>query len=62
MLKGGTKIMDLTGDGSVGYTDDAKTGAYQFAGFRQVIDVDEVAALLVSDAPQTQPVEIVLDR
>lgn len=62
LLKDGTKITDLTGGGSVGYTDDAKTGAYQFTGFGQVIAVDEVAALLVSVAPQTQPVEIALDR
>lgn len=48
VLKDGTKIPNLlSGGGGAGYTDLARTAAYQYNSYYRVIDVDEVAALIV---------------
>lgn len=58
VLKDGTRIPYLIGGSRVGYTDSTRTSAYQIAGYNQVIDVDEVAALLVLTEPGGEPVEV----
>ena len=47
ILKDGTRLPYLTDAGSMGYTDSSKTNACHMAGYDRVIDVDEVAALIV---------------
>ena len=48
VLKDGTRIPNLlSGGGGAGYTDLARTAAYQYNSYYRVIDVDEVAALIV---------------
>ena len=58
VLKDGTRIPYLIGGGSVGYTDSTKSDAYQMAGYDQVIDVDEIAALIVLTSYENDKVEI----
>ncbi len=53
-----TRIPYLVDDGSSGYTDNSKYNAYQIAGYSQVIDVDEVAALIVLISYENEKVEI----
>lgn len=47
VLKDGTRLPYLTDGGSMGYTDSSKSNAYHMAGYDRVIDVDEVAALII---------------
>lgn len=58
VLKDGTKIPYLIGGSGVGYTDNSKSGAYQIAGYNRVIDVDEVAALIVLPSSGSETVKI----
>ena len=62
VLKDGTRIPYLTNGGAVGYTDSSKTNAYQMAGFDRVIDVDEIAALIVSVSGMDEKVEIPISK
>ena len=47
VLKDGTRIPNLLSGGGVGYTGLDRTAAYQYNSYYRVIDVDEVAALIV---------------
>lgn len=47
VLKDGTRIPYLTDGGGTGYTDETMKSAYQISGYDRVIDVDQVAALIV---------------
>ena len=58
ILKDGTRIPYLIDGGSLGYTDRSKCNAYQIAGFDRVIDVDEVAALIILTSYENEKVEI----
>lgn len=58
VLKNGTKIPYLTNGGGLGYTDSAKSAAYQIAGYDRVIDVDEIAALIVLPFYGEEKIEI----
>lgn len=63
ILKDGTRIPYLTDGGMTGYTDSSKANAYQAAGYHRVIDVDEVAALIVlSSSCGNEKVEIPLSK
>lgn len=62
VLEDGTRIPYLTDGGSIGYADDNKTIAYQIAGYDRVIDVDEVAALIVLPSTGKETVEIPLSK
>ena len=58
VLKDGTRIPYLMNPGRLGYTDSSKSNAYQIAGFTRVIDVDEIAALIVLTSYENEKVEI----
>lgn len=58
VLRDGTKIPYLIGGSRIGYTDSTRTSAYQMAGYERVIDVDEVAALIVWTSNEDETVEI----
>ena len=58
VLKDGTRIPYLTEGGGTGYTDSSRTSAYHMAGYDRVIDVDEVAALIVLTSYENDKVEI----
>ena len=58
VLKDGTKIPYLIDGSMTGYTDSARTNAYQIAGFDRVIDVDEIASLIVLTSYENEKVEI----
>ena len=58
VLKDGTRIPYLINPGRVGYTDSDKSNAYQIAGFARVVDVDEMAALIVMTSYENEKVEI----
>ena len=58
VLKDGTRIPYLTNPGRLGYTDSSKSNAYQIAGFTRVVDVDEIAALIVLTSYENEKVEI----
>ena len=60
VLKDGTRISYLANPGRVGYTDNNKSNAYQIAGFARVVDVDEIAALIVLTSYENEKVEILL--
>ncbi len=62
VLKDGTRISYLANPGRVGYTDNNKSNAYQIAGFARVIDVDEIAALIVLTSYENEKVEILLSE
>ena len=53
VLKDGSKLPYLTDGGSIGYTDDSKTEAYNVFGYDRVIDVDNVKALIISPTGNT---------
>ena len=53
VLKDGSRIPYLTDGGSIGYTDDSKTEAYNVFGYDRVIDVDNVKALIISPTGNT---------
>ena len=46
----------------MGYTDNNKSNAYQIAGFARVVDVDEIAALIVLTSHENEKVEIPLSE
>lgn len=58
VLKDGTKIPYLVNGSMSGYTDSTKMNAYQIAGFERVMDVDQIAAFIVSTANGNETVEI----
>lgn len=58
VLKDGTRIPYLTDGGRTGYTDSTRSKAYHMAGYDRVIDVDEVAALIVLTSYENEKVEI----
>lgn len=62
VLKDGTRIPYLTNGGGIGYTDSSKNSAYQIAGYNRVIDVDEVAALIVLTSYNMENVEIPISK
>lgn len=53
VLKDGSRMPYLTDGGSIGYTDDSKTEAYNILGYDRVIDVDNVKALIISPTGNT---------
>lgn len=53
VLKDGSRLPYLTDGGSIGYTDDSKTEAYNILGYDRVIDVDNVRALIISPTGNT---------
>ena len=53
VLKDGSRLPYLTDGGSIGYTDDCKTEAYNILGYDRVIDVDNVKALIISPTGNT---------
>lgn len=57
VLKDGTRIPYLANPGRLGYTDSSKSNAYQIAGFARVVDVDEMAALIVLTSYENEKVE-----
>ncbi len=62
VLKDGTRISYLANPGRLGYTDNNKSNAYQIAGFARVVDVDEIAALIVLTSNENEKVEIPLSE
>ena len=62
VLKDGTRIPYLTDGGRIGYTDSTRTHAYHMAGYDRVIDVDEVAALIVLTSYENDKVEIPISK
>ena len=62
VLKDGTRIPYLMDGGGSGYTDSSKHNAYQIAGYDRVIDVDEVAALIVSTSYENKKVELPISK
>lgn len=62
VLKDGTKIPYLTDGGGTGYTDSTKSHAYQIAGYDRVVDVDEIAALIVLTSYENEKVEIPISK
>lgn len=62
VLKDGTRISYLANPGRLGYTDNNKSNAYQIAGFARVVDVDEIAALIVLKSHENEKVEIPLSE
>ncbi len=62
VLKDGTRISYLANPGRLGYTDNNKSNAYQIAGFARVVDVDEIAALIVLTSHENEKVEIPLSE
>lgn len=53
VLKDGSRLPYLTDGGSIGYTDDSKTEAYNILGYDRVLDVDNVKALIISPTGNT---------
>ena len=62
VLKDGTRIPYLSNGGALGYTDSSKSNAYQMAGFDRVVDVDEIAALIVLISYKNEKVEIPISK
>ena len=62
VLKDGTRIPYLIDGGGSGYTDSSKSNAYQIAGYDRVIDVDEIAALIVLISYENEKVEIPISK
>ena len=62
VLKDGTRIPYSTDGGRSGYTDSSRSNAYHMAGFDRVIDVDEVAALIVLTPYENEQVEIPISK
>ena len=62
VLKDGTRIPYVVNPGRLGYTDSSKSNAYQMAGFDRVIDVDEIAALIVLVPYENEKVEIPIPK
>ena len=62
VLKDGTRLPYLTDGGRTGYTDSTRSNAYHMAGYDRVIDVDEVAALIVQTSYENEKVEIPISQ
>ena len=62
VLKDGTRLPYLTDGGRSGYEDSTRTHAYHIAGYDRVIDVDEVAALIVLTSSENEKVEIPISQ
>lgn len=62
VLKDGTKIPYLIGGSMTGYTDSTETSAYQIAGFKRVIDVDEIKAFIVFTPHENEKIEIPISK
>ena len=62
VLKDGTRLPYLTDGGRTGYTDSTRSNAYHMAGYDRVIDVDEVAALIVLTSNENDKVEIPISK
>ena len=62
ILKDGTRLPYLTDGGSIGYTDSSRKNACHMAGYDRVIDVDEVAALIVMTSHENEKVEIPISK
>ncbi len=62
VLKDGTRIPYLTDGGGAGYTDSSKSNAYQITGYDRVIDVDEVAELIVSTSYENETIMIPISK
>ena len=62
VLKDGTRLPYLIDGSSIGYTDDTMKKAYQIAGYDRVIDVDEVAALIVLNPDDNTKAEIPVSK
>lgn len=62
VLKDGTRLPYLTNGGSMGYTDSSRKNACHMAGYDRVIDVDEVAALIVWTSYENEKVEIPISK
>ena len=62
VLKDGTRLPYLTDGGRSGYTDSTRTNAYHMAGYDRVIDVDEIAALIVLTSYGNGKVEIPISK
>ena len=62
VLKDGTRIPYLANPGRLGYTDSSKSNAYQIAGFARVVDVNEIAALIVLKSYENEEVEIPISK
>lgn len=62
VLKDGTRLPYLTDGGSMGYTDSSRKNACHMAGYDRVIDVDEVAALIVWTSYENEKVEIPISK
>lgn len=60
VLKDGTRYPYLAESGMNGYTDDTLTNAYTLRSFNRVIDVDDVAALLIMPVGSSEMVKIAL--
>lgn len=60
VLKDGTRYPYLAESGMNGYTDDTLTDAYTLRSFNRVIDVDDVAALLIMPVGSSEMFEIAL--
>lgn len=58
VLNDGSRLPYLTDGGSVGYSDDSKTEAYNIFGYDRVIDVDNVKALIISPKDGAETVEV----
>ena len=48
ILRDGTRLPDMAGAGGKGYLDSVKSRAWDMTGFDRVVDVDEVAGLILS--------------
>ena len=62
VLKDGTRIPYLAKPGRLGYADSSKSNAYQMAGFARVVDVDEIASLIVLTSYDGEKVEITITK
>lgn len=62
VLKDGTRLPYLTNGGSMGYTDSSRKNARHMAGYDRVIDVDEVAALIVWTSYENEKIEIPISK
>ncbi|MCI8447690.1 MAG: DUF4179 domain-containing protein [Eubacterium sp.] len=62
VLKDGTRIPYLADGGMSGYVDSSKSKAYHMTGYDRVIDVDEVAALIVLPSFGSDRVEIAISE
>ena len=52
----------MSNGGALGYTASSKSNAYQMAGFDRVVDVDEIAALIVLISYKNEKVEIPISK